>query len=182
MKALLVILALAISSTAAAFPSQNSNCNGCHTTGVTGGSISVDPSIDLGIGDTGVVTFTLSGIPNTAAIALFGMDASGLDAIIGTPDNWGFNSGGDNPLVSDLLGMAATTYDLTFDVGPGASLGTTYSIEVLFAGPDGTGGNGRWLDISSFDVTVVPIPAAVWLFGSGLLGLVGVARHRRRKA
>lgn len=26
--------------------------------------------------------------------------------------------------------------------------------------------------------TVVPIPAAVWLFGSGLLGLVGVARRR----
>ena len=27
--------------------------------------------------------------------------------------------------------------------------------------------------------TVVPVPAAVWLFGSGLLGLVGVARRRR---
>lgn len=29
-------------------------------------------------------------------------------------------------------------------------------------------------------VTVVPVPAAVWLFGSGLLGLVGVARRRQR--
>jgi len=27
--------------------------------------------------------------------------------------------------------------------------------------------------------TVVPVPAAVWLFGSGLLGLVGIARRRR---
>jgi hypothetical protein len=26
--------------------------------------------------------------------------------------------------------------------------------------------------------TVIPVPAAVWLFGSGLLGLVGVARRR----
>ena len=26
---------------------------------------------------------------------------------------------------------------------------------------------------------VVPVPAAVWLFGSGLLGLVGIARRRR---
>ena len=26
---------------------------------------------------------------------------------------------------------------------------------------------------------VVPIPAAVWLFGSGLLGLVGIARHKK---
>lgn len=28
-------------------------------------------------------------------------------------------------------------------------------------------------------VSQVPIPAALWLFGSGLLGLVGVARHRK---
>jgi len=28
-------------------------------------------------------------------------------------------------------------------------------------------------------VSPVPVPAAVWLFGSGLLGLVGVARRRR---
>jgi hypothetical protein len=26
----------------------------------------------------------------------------------------------------------------------------------------------------------VPVPAAAWLFGSGLLGLVGVARSRNR--
>ena len=29
------------------------------------------------------------------------------------------------------------------------------------------------------DVKVVPVPAAVWLFGSGLLGLVGVVRRKR---
>lgn len=28
----------------------------------------------------------------------------------------------------------------------------------------------------------VPVPAAAWLFGSGVLGMVGVARRRRRKA
>ncbi len=28
-------------------------------------------------------------------------------------------------------------------------------------------------------VTTVPVPAAVWLFGSGLLGLVGVARRKK---
>lgn len=29
------------------------------------------------------------------------------------------------------------------------------------------------------DIQVVPVPAAVWLFGSGLLGLVGIARRKR---
>ena len=29
-----------------------------------------------------------------------------------------------------------------------------------------------------FITTPVPVPAAVWLFGSGLLGLIGVARKK----
>ena len=47
-------------------------------------------------------------------------------------------------------------------------------------------GHGANFDITSLTVTgvntddhaVVPVPAAVWLFGSGLLGLVGVARRK----
>lgn len=31
----------------------------------------------------------------------------------------------------------------------------------------------------SLSVQAIPVPAAVWLFGSGLLGLVGVARRRK---
>ena len=30
----------------------------------------------------------------------------------------------------------------------------------------------------SMSVTAVPVPAAVWLFGSGLIGLVGIARRK----
>ncbi len=30
----------------------------------------------------------------------------------------------------------------------------------------------------SLNISAVPVPAAVWLFGSGLLGLVGVARRK----
>ena len=43
---------------------------------------------------------------------------------------------------------------------------------------------GFWPDqgaISHVEIVggVIPVPAAVWLFGSGLLGLVGVARRRK---
>ena len=40
-------------------------------------------------------------------------------------------------------------------------------------------GSGVFYDNLNFDRVVVPVPAAVWLFGSGLLGLVGVARRRK---
>lgn len=37
-----------------------------------------------------------------------------------------------------------------------------------------------FLDDGSFaDFAVVPVPAAVWLFGSGMLGLIGVARRKK---
>ena len=32
---------------------------------------------------------------------------------------------------------------------------------------------------ASFEVATVPIPAAIWLFGSGLLGMIGIARRQK---
>ena len=39
----------------------------------------------------------------------------------------------------------------------------------------------NWTSTTSFtsSATLVPVPAAVWLFGSGLLGLVGMARRKK---
>lgn len=39
-------------------------------------------------------------------------------------------------------------------------------------------GPGIQGEILGVDLAPIPVPAAVWLFGSGLLGLVGVARRR----
>jgi hypothetical protein len=33
-------------------------------------------------------------------------------------------------------------------------------------------------DCSALDVSAVPVPAAVWLFGSGMIGLIGFARRK----
>lgn len=42
-----------------------------------------------------------------------------------------------------------------------------------------SGYNGEVLGLDlRLELTAVPVPAAVWLFGSGLLGLIGVARRR----
>ena len=78
-----------------------------------------------------------------------------------------------------------------FTLGMSWDGGTTYygdtNAVLIIEDPDGyrikfdgnlvTGApvTGRTLAI---DVSPVPVPAAAWLFGSGLLGLVGVARRR----
>ncbi len=46
-----------------------------------------------------------------------------------------------------------------------------------------TGNNSIYtIDLVTASSTVVPVPAAVWLFGSGLLGLVGVARRKNQRS
>ena len=48
---------------------------------------------------------------------------------------------------------------------------------------NGGSNTGRTLQsiggVDNWSVTVVPIPAAVWLFGSGLIGLIGIARRKK---
>lgn len=54
--------------------------------------------------------------------------------------------------------------------------------ELLFFGVLGTAppaGLALPIAFSVSTVTVIPIPAAIWLFGSGLLGLVGMARRKK---
>ena len=61
-------------------------------------------------------------------------------------------------------------------VGTGAAPDNTATVDfnILVLAP--AGGSGYF---DSIEANLVPVPAAVWLFGSGLLGLVGVARRRK---
>lgn len=64
--------------------------------------------------------------------------------------------------------------NLAADAGGGASL--------LFKADCGANVNCRFdaiIDNVTIDTAVVPIPAAVWLFGSGLIGLIGIARRNK---
>lgn len=48
----------------------------------------------------------------------------------------------------------------------------------VIGGPDGNGGDASGQMFFDVAPVVVPVPAAVWLFGFGLIGLVGVARRK----
>jgi hypothetical protein len=53
-------------------------------------------------------------------------------------------------------------------------LGQTVYFEITNLAFDGTTFTGDF----SFNVQAVPVPAAVWLFASGLIGLIGLARRK----
>jgi hypothetical protein len=94
---------------------------------------------------------------------------------------------GDNGAVNNILQGAPnwlTTgwqhYEYTFNLAEDAGGG----VSMLFKADCGANENCRfdaYIDNLSIvtDVSAVPVPAAVWLFGSGLLGLVGVARRKK---
>jgi hypothetical protein len=50
------------------------------------------------------------------------------------------------------------------------------TFNVLVLAPAGGAG---YFDSTSFDVAAVPVPAAAWLFGSALLGLMGISRRAK---
>lgn len=100
----------------------------------------------------------------------------------GTSDGtWGVSSfnGAENVFLTIKAGNAFAAYLLDLDVTSG--LWTTDNIF-----PDGSGSDGK--DIShmslyySGELSVVPIPAALPLFGAALLGIGFLARRRKIKA
>ena len=92
-----------------------------------------------------------------------------------------FTAGGISSGDYTATNESFTTLNLTgsnqFIMGISHDGGATWSAETLIS-PRGTNafdiyfGDGSILAV---DARVVPLPAAVWLFGSGLLGLVGMA-------
>jgi hypothetical protein len=74
-------------------------------------------------------------------------------------------------------GNAATMYSLTNIFTMGLT-GTTFEFFNPNTGGTSTVSNDKQFYINTLEVTAVPVPAAVWLFGTGLMGLVGVARRK----
>ena len=86
---------------------------------------------------------------------------------------------GGGPLFPNADSSVWTTYNFSFNVGPDSSGGITLQFNAA-CGADANCVSNYFVDNVSIkaDVSAVPVPAAVWLFGSGLLGLIGVARRK----
>jgi hypothetical protein len=117
-------------------------------------------------------------------------------------------TGGATPYVDDYVFGNAMVGTYTLPVGPSPMATTTWNTATIQTTPalgdnpsgtlpltdDGIGGSPMGTNpfpdyYANFDITTIhidsvsspiPVPAAVWLFGSGLLGLVGVARRRKK--
>jgi len=65
--------------------------------------------------------------------------------------------------------------------------GSNFTIDLTEIAPNGLAGfvgttslnTAYTVDTLQINVSAVPVPAAVWLFGSGIIGLLGIARRRR---
>jgi hypothetical protein len=105
-----------------------------------------------------------------------------------TGNAWGFNSGLSGPGSTTEYGFGPNTANVApSSVTPGTAAPTADQEALyLLTGNGGTGTTQSYLlgelQLNNGVLTNVPvptpIPAALWLFGSGLLGLVGVGRRR----
>jgi hypothetical protein len=88
----------------------------------------------------------------------------------------------------DSAGTLFDVYDLQFSVLAGAATGLSpLTLGINAISDPWFDADGNTLDSSAIsytgatlDVQEVPLPAAVWLFGTGLLGLAGIARRRNQ--
>lgn len=88
--------------------------------------------------------------------------------------NHDINFDGDFKLTID---GATETYNL-INIFEMDLTGTTFEFHNPNSGGDSDVSNTKQFYINTLDVSPVPVPAAAWLFGSGLIGLVGIARRR----
>jgi hypothetical protein len=84
--------------------------------------------------------------------------------------------GGPVPTGDHVWMLASTDPDLDGVMGISMAAGGPFAFFNANFNADMSPG----ADISDIPVAAVPVPAAVWLFGSGLLGLVGIARRKKR--
>jgi hypothetical protein len=148
------------------------------------------PDINTSTGDFQEITFTSFGVssatydlvffdagtaaaiePSSTSLTL--VDLNGIVEISATPAPYTATFGTDTAALGDTGEFELALWDgsaFSFVSNYNAIVpGNAYTIE--FGSVTG--------EIFGVDLAPVPVPAAVWLFGSGLIGLVGIARRKK---
>ena len=145
--------------------------------------------------------YSFTGSPYGGFITNGSISTTGIDSVVGIGDNDGM--GDDAEIINNLYGPGSTTPSTIADTwnvdssngAKGFGL-TLYSLDTLlftnldFQALSPTLGDADFAifyigDADNYlatgiltSVTAVPVPAAVWLFGSGILGLYGFAHKK----
>ena len=162
----------------------------------------VGPSIsNYQFEDRGVAEFGVSGLGvnsvNSAVLTLFDGSTNATSELPVTIDIYGYSGNGSinvsdfSPAGGTLLASVPYNGQTQFDIDVTDFINDQLTITSSFAGfnlllPNSTSDTR----VFSFDgsdgnnppvlmLTTVPIPAAAWLFGSGLIGLIGIARRKK---
>jgi hypothetical protein len=141
-------------------------------------------NIDL-YGDTGLSNFigTAVGTGNLDPLAFNSLDGG----LIGTL-SWDFDASAEAAGLTDTtMSFMDVYYGKTSTAGyiPNTAVGKSMTLWGSDGNLDPITGLYEGVGIAptigvDFVATFVPIPAAAWLFGSGLLAMIGVARRRTR--
>jgi hypothetical protein len=120
---------------------------------------------------------TFNQLPSLCPSGLCVALSSGSPGYVGTALKTSDGANASSFVANGLIGTALTFYQY-------AKTGFTSTTKTAFSNAQG---NGTWNLSAAGDLVYsipapssVPLPAAVWLLGSGLLGLAGVGRRRSR--
>jgi hypothetical protein len=158
------------------------------STGLTGGANGLNGGMYANINGalpTGTGTVALASPAYPTANWGSNSNWSTFDAALGGTAVTGFFTGPINAATAYTAGPGVGLFASSINTG---TLGSTQTTKTAFAGSNG---NADWILQNNGTLTyhvagaapaAVPLPAALWLFGSGLLGLVGVGRRNRKEA
>ena len=162
----------------------------------------VDPAFSMSILGSILQSSTASGTATNGVAETFTFTDLAIDVANTSGQDLTFNFGFDIIALASASGdlaSAEATVDFLDDLGAVDILAIASASVGIVPAADATGdasqsgfieftlgaGGVNAMSISGFvdsngtAESVVPVPAAVWLFGSGLLGLVGVARRKQ---
>ena len=171
--------------------SWNTNIQSAYTDSVDADDGAID-----GSGTAGHSFF--SQFTNTSLTITF--NAAALGGSLPTHAGIVWTDVGENYFAEGVFGPQPVTFSATnnigaslggigpFSIGDGVITGTTdedrffgvFNADGISSITIDMGVRNNWeVDHIQYGYAVVPIPAAVWLFSSGLLGLVGISRHKK---